>query len=249
MDEVKAAYENSLVFGKLCKKFNHRGKPGDILHVPDVSNLVATDMTQTGEVVAQSVTESETTVTINKWKDCSFRISDLAKAQSRYDIRSEYTKKAGYAIAKVMETDLSALFKTVFQAYNGGGATADSSGATVTLAGILTAQQYLLGQDVPTTDMAMVIPPSSRTAILQIEQFTSIDYVNAKSIVSGKMGQILGMDVFVSNNCPIDTNTKVNCIVMHKDAIVLAEQLAPRVQSQYELKNKAWLVSCDAIYG
>lgn len=251
-DEIRAAYETFLIVGKRVKNFNHKGKPGDVLHVPDISNLVVTDMVAGGEVVAQSVTESEFTLTINKWKDSSFRVSDIVKAQSKYDLRTEYTKKTGYAIAKQIETDLMGLFaNSAVQGYNGDGTTEASGGAAVTLAGLLTAQQYLLSNDVPFTDLTMVIPPSARTVLMQVSAFTSIDYVNKKPVETGKIGEILGMDVYVSNLCPSYTvsTAKINAIVFHKDSLALALQISPRTQAAYELSKKSWLVSTDTVYG
>ena len=251
-DEVRAAYETGLMVGKLCKKFSHKGKYGNTLQLPDISNLVANDMTAGGEVSAQSVTEGEFSMTINKWKESSFRIADVVKVQSKYDLRSEYTKKSGYAIAKKTEEDLMALFaNSAIQGYDADGTAESSGGGAISRAGILQAIEYLDDNDVPNTDRALIVPPSARNTMLQIAEFTSVDYVNKKATETAKFGEILGLDVYVSNLCPNYTvsTSKKNAIVMHKDSLVLAEQVTPRTQAQYEQKFLSWLVTTDAVYG
>mgnify|MGYP001558152701 CR=1 FL=1 len=251
-DEVRAAYETGLMVGKLCKKISHKGKYGDKIHIPDISNLVANSMVAGGEVSAQSVTEGEFSLDINKWEEASFRYADIVKVQSKYDLRSEYTKKAGYAIAKKVEQDLMALFaNSAIQGYDADGTAEATGGGVITRAGILTAIQYLDDNDVPNTDRVLIVPPSARNTMLQIAEFTSVDYVNKKATETAKFGEILGLDVYVSTLCPNYTvsTSKKNAIVMHKDAIALAEQVTPRTQAQYEQKYLSWLVTTDTVYG
>jgi hypothetical protein len=253
LNEVQAQYENMFIFGKKVRTINHKGKAGDTLHIPNISNLGdADDVVQNQDVVDTTVTETETQILINKWKSKSVMISDLAKVQSQYDLRSEYTKKLSYAIGRRMEIDVASLFAASdFSGINADGTAEATGGAAITLAGILKGQEILLGNDVPQTDLCLIIPPSARTTMLQIAAFTSVDYVNSKVITTGLMGQILGMDVYVSNNCPsyAVSSTKINAILLHKDAACIALQIAPRVQSEYVLKRLAYRVVADVAYG
>jgi len=249
--EVRRALEDNLVFAKLFKVFNHVGKEGDTLHIPDVSDLTANDMSQTGEVVPQAITETEFTMAIDKWKETSFRINDLVAVQSAYDLRSEYTQKAGFAIAKQMETDLANLFDISFAGFDADGTVESDAGAAITRAGILKGVETLDVNNVPQTDRVMIVPPSARNTMLQIDQFTSIDFVNVKATVTKKIGEIFGMDVFVSNLIPSRTITtsKQQVIIGHKDAAVTAKQGTVRIQSQYQVENLAHLIVADSIYG
>lgn len=209
-------------------------------------------MQQGGEVSAQSVTETEFTLTIDKWKETSFRTADIVKAQSKYDTRSEYTKKAGYAIRKQVETDLFALYaNSAVTGYNGDGTTEATGGAAITVAGILKAIEYLDTNDVPEDERFMIVPPSARNTMLQITAFTSLDYVNKKPTETKKFGEIFGMDVYTSTLCPSYTVTsvKINTIVGHKDSLAIAMQWKPRVQAQYEQRYLSWLVTADVVYG
>ena len=110
-DEILVSREKSLVAASFFKRINHKGKKGDTIIVPLISNLTANDMSQVGAPIAPQVAaEGLKTVTLDKWKEVSKGYNDLLMAQSRYDIRGEYTKKAGYALAEKLDTDIFALF-------------------------------------------------------------------------------------------------------------------------------------------
>ena len=64
---------------------------------------------------------------------------------------------------------------------------------------------------------------------------------------------IYGVDVFVSNNCPTvapssGTTARIG-VLMHKDALVFAEQVGVRTQTQYKQEYLGDLFTADTIYG
>ncbi len=93
--EVLRATENALVMANLVKRFDSlvTGK-GDVINIPNLSNLTASDKAASTQVTLQSPTESNTTISINKHKESSFLIEDLLKVQSNYELMAEYTSKA-----------------------------------------------------------------------------------------------------------------------------------------------------------
>jgi len=56
------------------------------------------------------------------------------------------------------------------------------------------------------------------------------------------------MDVFISNNAPTVGTSRVG-VMMHKDALVLAEQVGVRSQTQYKQEYLGDLFTADTIYG
>ena len=81
-----------------------------------------------------------------------------------------------------------------------------------------------------------------------IDRYTSTDFVGGQTVVNGKIGNLYGVDIFISNNCPVDGANKVG-LLMHKDAFVFAEQMAVRSQTQYKQEFLADLFTSDTIYG
>jgi len=273
IDEVRRATEATLVAQDIVKTFPMQGKPGDILHVPDLSNLVANDKAASTQVTLQSPTETEFTLTINKHKETSFMIEDITAAQSQYALRAEYTQKAGYAISKQIDTDVLANYASLATSVIGGdGATAWSptantntgNGTDLTDAGIRRMIRTLDDANVPADGRVLIIPPAQKEVIAGIQRFS--EYLNTGvealpktgQLMGGKggkaWGELYGIPVYVTTQSPqvaaADTTTMYNVgLLMHKDAIALALQQSPRVQAQYKQEYLGWLVTVDTIYG
>ncbi|MDD4984695.1 MAG: hypothetical protein PHQ43_02725 [Dehalococcoidales bacterium] len=93
--ETLRATERALVMAPLVKRYDSLvSKRGDTVHIPDVSNLGTNEKSANTAVTPQTIVESETTISINKWYETSFVVEDIVKVQSNYDLMSEYTGKA-----------------------------------------------------------------------------------------------------------------------------------------------------------
>ena len=82
-----------------------------------------------------------------------------------------------------------------------------------------------------------------------IDRFVSSDFVNGRGVETGKIGTLYGVDVYMSTNIPtIDTDVRTN-VMFHKDAMVLAEQVGIRSQTQYKQEHLSTLYTADRLYG
>jgi hypothetical protein len=109
--------------------------------------------------------------------------------------------------------------------------------------------QQLDDNDTPMDGRFLVIPPSVRNTIMGIDRYQSSDFVDGRGVQNGKIGQLYGIDVFVSTNCPvIETGVKAG-LLLHKDAFVFAEQMGVRSQTQYKQEFLATLYTADTLYG
>ena len=95
---------------------------------------------------------------------------------------------------------------------------------------------------------SLILPPSARNTVMGIERYTSSDFVTGNTVVNGKIGNLYGVDVYISNNCPVDGANKIG-MLQHKDAFVLVEQMSVRSQTQYKQEFLADLFTSDTIYG
>lgn len=103
--------------------------------------------------------------------------------------------------------------------------------------------------DVPMDGRSFVVPPSMRNAIMGIDRYVSSDFVNGKSVNTGKIGELYGIDVYVSSNCPVVEAGFRGATLLHKDTYVFAEQMAVRSQTQYKQEFLSNLYTGDTIYG
>jgi hypothetical protein len=228
---------------------------GDVIHVPNISNFDgARDKSANSNVTLDVITDTSTDITIDQHKYVAFAIEDKLAKQSKYDLTAEYTQRAGYAIAKAVDTSLLDLY-TGFTTTDAGSYEAD-----VTDAGLLAGIQQLDLNDVPLEDRAFVLYSGQMTALLAIDKFVKADYLGqydqatpvAKGPASRSMfGTLYGIPVYISSNVPITTGTTnyVHNVLIHKQAWALAMQMSPRVQMEYDLDMLADKVVTDVLYG
>lgn len=268
-DEVIAGYKANLVLGNLVTKINHAGKKGDTIHIPAPVRGSANVKAANTQVTLQGDTHSEVQVSINKHYEYSVLIEDITEVQALQSLRRFYTDDAGYALATQVDTDLFALSEG-FQGGTVGGTgaalyekaviggdgttlyTGNSSNANdLTDAGIRAMILKLDNADVPSDNRCMVIPPIAANDMLGINRFTEQQFIgNGDAIKTGKIGSIYGMDVYVSSNCPsINSNAQRVGVMMHKDALCLAEQMGVRSQTQYKQEYLGDLFTADTLYG
>ena len=271
-DEVIGAYKSNLVVANLVTKLSHKGKKGDTIHIPVPARGSASAKAVNTQVTLSAATNSVINVSINKHYEYSKLIEDIAEVQALASMRKFYTDDAGYALAKQVDTDLVTLWEGLQGGTVGGanaaawetayigstGTTAytgnSSNAADITDAGIRALILKLDNADVPMDNRSFIIPPIVANDMLGLNRFTEQQYIGSgDAIKTGKIGMIYGADVHISSNCPTTTtaNTATDRVgvLMHKDALVLAEQVGVRSQTQYKQEYLGDLFTSDTIYG
>lgn len=253
--ETLRQQEAALVVAPLVKRYDSLVKGrGDTVHIPEVSNLVANDKVANTDVTLQSITESERTIAIDKWKEASFLVEDIVKVQSNYDLMSEYTSKAGYAIARSVDTDILALYTGFTNPAVG------TYGSDIDDDALVAAIQALDEANAPLEDRAIILHPKQKAALMKLDKFVKADflgqYANPTPVKRGPnnrylWGEIYGTPVYYTTQVPVTAGTpsETHNICFHKEALALALQLAPRTQGTYWQRSLGWLVTVDTIYG
>jgi len=273
-DEIIAAYQKNLKMAPLVKRIQMAGKKGDVIHIPKPTRGAASAKTEAAAVQIQANLESELTITVDRHFEYSRLIEDIVEVQALNSLRQFYTEDAGYQLALKVDTDLinattgfgdgtrtqspSAGSDWVnsnsyyFNAATGidafvAGTTA--SGDNFSDIGFREAIKLMDDADVPMENRVLVVPPAVRKSLMGIERYVSSDFVSGRSVESGLVGNLYGVDIYVSSNCPtLETNVR-GCIFMHQDALVMAEQMAVRSQTQYKQEYLSTLFTSDTLYG
>lgn len=246
--EIKRATENKLVMAKLVKRFDADVKEkGDTIHVPNLSNITATYKVANTDVAQSATTETTTDISINKHGVARVDVEDIVKAQSQADLLKEYTSKLGYAIGKLVDDDLMALYSGLSQTV---GATSNNVGLSKSF--ILGAIRMLDSANAPLDDRHWVVEAYGRQDLLGMDDFTKYDSVGRggsdNPIVSGNLGNIFGIEVHFTEQVPAVTNL-VHSMMFHREALALAMQKSIRVQTDYEAKRLATVLVADVLYG
>lgn len=281
-DEIIAAYQKNLKLAPLVKKIVMNGKKGDKLHIPKPTRGDANAKAADTAVTIIANTESELTIDINRHFEYSRLVEDIVEVQALSSLRQFYTDDAGYALATRVDTDLHSCgtgfgdggavvhgaAPTDYQHtgcfFNDGGTTTQYTDDTMVAADVFTDAffrdmiQKLDDNNAPMENRVLVIPPSVRKTIMGIDRYVSSDFVAGQAVQSGLIGNLYGVDVYVSSNCAtieaaadnsassIDTRAG---LLFHKEAIVLAEQQSVRSQTQYKQEYLSTLYTADCLYG
>jgi N4-gp56 family major capsid protein len=273
-DEIVAAYKKNLVLANVVKRMNFKGKKGDTVHVPAPTRGSASAKAASTAVTLIAATETEVSISINKHYEYSRLIEDIVEVQALSSLRSFYTEDAGYALAKQVDTDLIQLGR----AFNGAtvgtndyatatatskafigsdGTTAynssTSNAAALTDAAIRRTIQRLDDTDAPMDGRFFIIPPSSRNTLMGLARYTEQAFVgNGNAIRNGEIGQLYGIPVFTTSNADFGAGSSGLdriCLMGHRDAMILIEQVGVRSQTQYKQEYLATLYTADTLYG
>jgi len=260
------------------------GKKGDTIHVPKPVRGAASAKSESTAVTIQANLESELQIAVDRHFEYSRFIEDIVETQALNSLRQFYTEDAGYQLALKVDTDLMNAAtgfgdgtKTFAPANTGADWVASNSyyfnaaagiaayavdtvtsGDNFTDLGFRQAIKLMDDADVPMENRALIVPPAARSTIMGIDRYVSSDFVGGRGVESGLIGNLYGVDVYVSSNCPVIEVAAQNsassvdtrgCLFFHKDAIVHAEQMAVRSQTQYKQEYLSTLYTADTLYG
>ena len=226
---------------------------GDVLHVPEISLISASDKSAGSDVSYNATATTETQLTVNKHKYVAKLFEDVAEIQSNVDMVAKYTKMMGEALARQVDADIWAELDGLNQSID---LSADN---TLNAATFESALANLGENDIPYMDgeCAMVVNPTLFADILNpsagiAQYFIRNDAVGEgnRGLRSGMVGSLYGIDVYMSNTVSSAlTDGTVSGAIFHKSACAIAVQNEVRVQSEYSIDALGTKVVADLLYG
>ena len=279
-DEIVATYKANLVMPNLVVTMNHNKKKGDTVHVPRPVRGVASAKAVEGQVTLVATQATSSVFDIDQHWEYSYLIEDITELQADDSLRRFITDDAGYALATRVDTDLHALGALLAGAsatptvedtaygsavigdgttpWNPAASASEGNASVLTDAGIRNVIQALDDSDVPSRERVLVVPPVEKNNLLGIERFTEQAFVGdvggSNSIRNGRVGDVYGIEVFVSSNCAVVEDDGANsneraALLFQKEAMLLIEQMTPRSQTQYKQEYLGDLFTADILYG
>jgi len=224
--EVLTAFEERNVFMPL-----HRTRTisnGKSAQFPLTGAADAKYHTPGSLIQADAIKHGERTVTVDDLLISSQFISNIDEAMNHYDVRSIYSKEAGYALANTADkniarilakaasitdaTKAAAAFGTAFneEVYtanqNIGTTAAQATDGKAIVDSIYAALEEFDKKDV-TGDKVCVLPPSQYYALLNTSDVTASTWLNkdvggAGSVAAGVVPQVGGVRIMMSNHIP-----------------------------------------------
>lgn len=274
-DDIAARYKHNLVLANNITQWDHSDKPGAVVNVPSPSRAAATNIygSQGSALTFTAPTENTFSVTINQHWATPKQIPDIAEKQFLTSYRKFITDDIGYSLAVAIDSYLWQTGRLFGGASQDAGAVVASDGVTVwnpsangnagnaanlTDQGIRKLIQTLDDSDVPGTERFFAVPPVEKNRLLGNGRFSEQSFTgeagSGSPIRTGRVGDLYGMDVYISANSPtvLATNgtTQVRGVMIaHKDSMILINQILPRVQSQYKLEFLSDVLVADCAFG
>jgi hypothetical protein len=192
------------------------------------------------------VTYGQVTVTLADFIAAEY--SDVfMQAKINFDERRELVQVVSAAIGRRQDQiildalDASSTSLTVANSIGG----ADSN---LNVAKLREAKRLLDGNNVPMTDRHLLIHADSLASLLSETAVTSSDFNTVKALVQGDINTFLGFQFHLMGDraeggLPIDGSSDRTLYAFHRDAIGMAEGIAPRTEINYVAEKVSFLVA------
>ena len=259
-DGIYKYFERKSVFRGLVDDYSalFSGKGyGDVLHIPEMSLISASDKSAGADVSYDATATTETQLTVNKHKYVAKLFEDLTLIQSEADLVEKYSRMMGEALSRQVDADIWSELQSLEDSLN------LSADDTLTAGKFEEALATLGEADIPYMDgeCAMVVNPTLFADILNpsagiAQYFIRNDAVGEgnRGLRSGLVGSLYGIDVYMSNT--VDTANEggagantISGAIFHKSAVAFASQQDVRVQSEYSIDALGTKVVADLLYG
>lgn len=222
---------------------------GDTIHIGNISELSAQSVTSGTELTFQKPTETEQTLLIDQWYAVPISRVDILKVQSRIDLMAKYTKGAGYALGKNIDTFLHNLVKAATLASDNeinaaGGVTDDD---------IVNAMTVLDNGDVDDENRTWVFHPRAFGDLRKLTKFSEYISTGKTGLAAGgnngMVYEVYGVPTFKSTNVAQTAGGQDINILFQKDSIGLAVQKSVTYETDRNIHYLADELVASQIYG
>ena len=159
----------------------------------------------------QNVNHNEIVINIDDLLVSDTFIANIDEAKNHYDVRAEYTRQMGAALAKEFDTRtmrvglLAARSAATVSGGNGGSAVvsanARTSGADLAAA-IFDAAQIMDEKDVPENERVALVKPEQYYNLVQTTDVINRDWGGAGVYADGTVLRVAGIQIVKTNNLP-----------------------------------------------
>ncbi len=218
---------------------------GKSVEVPIYAAVSAAAVSEASDLSNTAINPSSVTISASE-NGIMTTLTDLARNSAPRNVAADIGKLFGEAIAKKIDTDLTALF-------DGFSSVVGSAGAEVTVAKIFEAVATLRQAAVP-MPLAGVLNPK---VAYNVKKNLTNTFVNPnpndltnEALRTGYVGNIAGVQMFETSNVDGTSDTD-NCKggIFHRDALGLAMMQDLKIETQRDASLRADEIVATAVYG
>lgn len=220
----------------------NRDYEGDIRGVGDTVKINAIGRVTVGPytknsnmAAAETLTDAQTTLKIDKANYFNFQIDDIDKVQQKPKVMDEAMREAAYGLSRAVDTELAKIH-TSTPAGNKVGADGQNAKPGLDLTAGSSLYDYLVDLKVILDENNcpddgrrwVVVPAWAHGALLKDSRFVNATEMGNQIRMNGLIGKAAGLNVYLSNNVTDDAqNVKTyRIIASHPAAVSYAEQIS-----------------------
>lgn len=237
---------------------------GETVKIPFTGALSVNDKAADTVVTLQAPADTAVSVTLDKHKEVSFLIENVAEALSRPDYLTAYTTDAMVVMAEQIDSDLTALYSGFTQTIDATAGLAEDD--------FREGRRQLNSAKAPLTNRNAVLHEDAEFELLGVEKFTNRDYMELQGAPQGLLnaytGRFMGFNVFMDQKIAVAAVQAKN-MFFQRNALVLATRSLPpapagtgviqsvmaedgmglRVTVSYNASHLGVQVTVDVLYG
>jgi hypothetical protein len=223
----------------------------------------------------QAIKHNEIVINIDDVLIADTFIADIDQAKNHYDVRAEYSRLLGMALAKEFDTRtmrvgvLAARSAATITGQNGGSALTDADAATngaSLAASIFEAAKVLDEKDVPENERVALVAPAQYYNLVQTTDVINRDFGGAGVYADGTVLRVAGIQIVKTNNLPSSNISAVSgenntysgdfsntvALVMQKQAVgtvKLMDLAVERTSGDFEVMYQGTLMAAKYAMG
>ncbi len=242
--------ENTLVYAPLVdRKFEKGLTFGDLIHVPSVSNLNVRTKSQNTAITYETVTETNTDITIATHEYVAIAVEDITAIQTNRDQMALYAGKLGYALGLAVDDVLAGFPDDLTN-------TVGTFAVDLSDDDVLRSIQYLDDANVPQSDRYIVISPAQASGFLKLDRWVHNDYtqLHGSSVQTTERSRayvtsFLGMPIYKTVNVEGTNAAGHDNVMFHKETYALVMQQDPKAYHQFDIDFIVDKVAMTQLYG
>ena len=223
---------------------------GKSVEVPIYSSVSASAVSEASDLSNTAINPSSVTITASE-VGIMTTLTDLARNSAPRNVAGDIGRLFGEAIAKKIDTDLTALFDGFSQEVNDGTAVLSASN-------VFQAVATLRKNAVPMSDLAGVFHPLNEFDLKSglTNTFVGRDTeLSNEALRTGFVGNVAGVPIFETSNIADNSGNNPGTTgdykgaVFHRDALALAMMQDLKIETQRDASLRADEIVATAVYG
>lgn len=257
--EVLTSFEKATVFTP--RTMSRTISAGKSASFPVVGRNTAGYHTPGSEILGNNIGHSEVVITIDQLLVSPVFIASIDDAMNHWDVRSEYSKQCGLALAYEMDKHIAAMAlkaarsPAILDGFDGGSTIVNANFRTdsnALAAGLFEAAKVFDEKHVPDSERFCFLPPALYYLLAQNTTAINSQFGGSGAYKDGTVVKIAGIELVKTNHLPqsnaVGTNAKYQidgtntaAIVMQKGAVGTVKLLDMAVESEYDIRRQGTL--------